>query len=281
MRTLVAFISCAFLTMTLAVAQQKDAKGQKIESKVRDGAYDKVSVKENEIIPYDNIREADVFWSKRVWRVIDVREKINLNFKYPKAYFVDILRNAAIEGQITVYDAIDDEFTSPMTPEQVSVAGVGQTDTITVLDPVTLEEKTEITSPTFDPGKVNKFRIKEDWIFDEETSTLVCRVIGIAPILEVMDENGEYRGDKVMFWTYYPELRPLLARNEVFNSGNDGVRLSWDDLFEMRYFGSYIIKESNVYDRRIQDYATGVDALYEADRVKNQIIDFEQDLWSY
>jgi len=280
MRTLSLIFTSVF-AITLTFAQAQDAKAQKVESKVRDGAYDKVSVLENEIIPYDHLREADVFWSKRVWRVIDVREKINLTFKYPKAYFVDILRNAAIEGQITVYDAIDDEFTSPMTPEQVSVAGVGTADTITVLDPVTLEEKTEITNPTFDPAKVNKFRLKEDWIFDEETSTLICRIIGIAPILEVYDENGEYRGDKVMFWAYYPELRPMLARSEVFNAGNDGVRLSWDDLFEMRYFGSYIIKENNVYDRRIQDYATGVDALYEADRVKNQIIDFEQDLWSY
>lgn len=280
MRTLIILFAVAFW-MTLALAQTQNAKAQKIESKVRDGAYDKVSVKENEIIPYDHIREADVFWSKRIWRVIDAREKINLPFKYPKEYFVDILRNAAIEGQITVYDAVDDEFTSPMTPDQVAVAGVGTADTISVIDPITGEEKTEITQPTFDPNKVNKFRLKEDWIFDEETSTLVCRIIGIAPILEVYDENGEYRGDKVMFWAYYPELRPILARHEVFNNGNDGVRLSWDDLFEMRYFGSYIIKESNVYDRRIQDYATGLDALYEAERIKNQIIDFEQDLWSY
>lgn len=254
---------------------------QEVESKVRDGAYDKVSVLENEIIPYDHIREADVFWSKRVWRVIDTREKINLPFKFPKAFFVDIIRNAAIEGQITVYSEIDDEFTTPLVPEEVAIAGVGTSDTITVLDPVTLEEKTEITNPTFDPQKVNKVRLKEDWIFDEETSTLVVRIIGIAPVLEVYDENGEYRGDKVLFWAYYPELRPLLARQEVFNAGNDGVRLSWDDLFEMRFFGSYIIKENNVYDRRIQDYTTGVDALYEADRIKNQILDFEQDLWSY
>jgi gliding motility associated protien GldN len=280
MRTLV-LLCVSALWFTLAMAQTQDAKAQKLESKVRDGAYDKVSVKENEIIPYDHIREADVFWSKRIWRVIDMREKINLSFKYPKAYFVDILRDAAIEGQITVYDAVDDEFTSPMTPEQVAVAGVGTADTISVIDPITGEERTEITKPTFDPNKVNKLRIKEDWIFDEETSTLVCRIIGIAPIIEVYDENGEYRGDKVMFWAYYPELRPILARHEVFNGGNDGVRLSWDDLFEMRYFGSYIIKESNVYDRRIQDYATGLDALYEAERIKNQIIDFEQDLWSY
>ncbi len=269
------------LGCTFYLAYAQDAKAQKIESQVRDGAYDKVSVSENEIIPYDHIREADVFWSKRIWRVIDAREKINLLFRYPKEFFVDILRDAAIEGQITVYDAVDDEFTSILTPEQVAVAGVGTADTIMVWNPETDVEEEVITNPVFDPNKVNKFRLKEDWIFDEETSTLVCRIIGIAPILEVYDENGEYRGDKVLFWAYYPELRPLLARHEVFNGGNDGVRLSWDDLFEMRYFGSYIIKEANVYDRRIQDYTTGVDALYEAERIKHSIIDFEQDLWSY
>ena len=45
-----------------------------------DGAYQKVVTKEKEVIPYDFIREADVFWSKRIWRSIDVREKMNLPF---------------------------------------------------------------------------------------------------------------------------------------------------------------------------------------------------------
>lgn len=247
----------------------------------RDAAYDKPTIAERQIVPYDHIREADVFWSKRIWRVVDTREKMNLSFKYPKEYLVDILRKNAMEGVITVYDPIDDEFTKPNTPDEVAKLGVGEADTIRVIDPVTLEEKIEITKPEFDANKVTKFRIKEDWIFDEETSTMVVRILGIAPIMEEYNSDGSYRGDKVLFWAYYPELRPVLAKYRVFNNQNDAVTISWEDLFEMRYFSSYIYKESNVHDRRVQDYVTGVDALLESDNIKNKIFTFEHDLWSY
>jgi len=272
------------LTLGLLVCTVVSAnlQAQTVQSQPpRDGAYDKLTLNQREIIPYDHIREADVFWSKRIWRVIDTREKMNLTFKYPKEYLVDILRDHAIEGSITVYDNIDDQFTKPMTPEEVAKKGVGEADTIRVIDPVTLEEKVEITKPEFDPQKVTKFRIKEDWLFDEETSTMVVRIIGIAPIMEVYNSDGSYRGDDVLFWTYYPELRPVLAKYQVFNNLNDAATTSWEDIFEMRFFSSYIFKESNVHDRRVQDYAAGVDALIESDNIKNKMFVFEHDLWSF
>ena len=46
-------------------------------------------------------------------------------------------------------------------------------------------------------------------------------------------------------------------------------------------FDSYIYKEENIYDRSIQEYAQGVDALLESERIKQSIIDFEQYLWDY
>jgi len=272
------------LTLGLLVCTVVSAnlRAQTVQSQPpRDGAYDKLTLDEREIIPYDHIREADVFWSKRIWRVIDSREKMNLAFRYPKQYLVDILRNHAIEGSITVYDPIDDQFTKPMTPEEVAKIGVGEADTIRVIDPVTLEEKIEITKPEFDPQKVTKFRLKEDWIFDEETSTLVVRIIGIAPIMDIYDLDGSYRGPKPLFWAYYPELRPVLAKYQVFNNLNDAATTSWEDIFEMRFFSTYISKESNVHDRRVIDYVTGVDAIIESDNIKNKLFVFEHDLWSF
>ena len=82
-------------------------------------------------------------------------------------------------------------------------------------------------------------------------------------------------------WVYYPDLRNTLSKFEVYNPKNDAVRLSWDDLFEARLFESYIYKESNVYDRNIQEYATGMDALLESERVKNELFVMEHDLWNY
>ena len=88
-------------------------------------------------------------------------------------------------------------------------------------------------------------------------------------------------GYGAMYWIYYPDLRPILARYEVFNPKNDAVRLSWEDVFEARLFTSFITYESNVHDRFVAAYATGVDALLESDRIKQEMFEFEHDLWTY
>lgn len=55
---------------------------QTTDTQPRDLFYDEVAVKEREPIPYDYVSESDVYWHKRVWRVIDVKEKMNLPFSY-------------------------------------------------------------------------------------------------------------------------------------------------------------------------------------------------------
>ncbi|MEX2589890.1 MAG: hypothetical protein WD334_06770, partial [Chitinophagales bacterium] len=143
--------SLNFLLAVLFTLSGYAALAQTVEEPPRDGAYDKVTVEQRDILQYDHIREADVFWSKRVWRVIDTREKMNHKFRYPKQFLVNILRDHAIEGAITVYDQLDDEFQTPVPPSEVAALGVGSSDTIRVMDPVTFEEKVEITNPEFDP----------------------------------------------------------------------------------------------------------------------------------
>src|ERR1700735_5132574 len=83
-----------------------------------DGAYVKTTTKEKEVVPYDYVREADVFWAKRIWRIIDVKEKMNLPFKYPQQPLAQIIHNAAKNGELTVYDpsVIDaDQFKKVLT----------------------------------------------------------------------------------------------------------------------------------------------------------------------
>ena len=248
-----------------------------------DGAWVKTTTKEKEVIPYDYIREADVFWAKRIWRVVDVREKMNLPFKYPQEPLAEIVHTAAKNGELTVYDnnvLNGDQFKQVLSVDDVNKMGE-RTDTVMQINPITLEEEQVIQKQEFDPGKVVKFKLKEDWFFDENTSTQMCRIIGIAPVMEDYDMSGNYRGDMTMYWIYYPDLRPILAKHEVFNPRNDAVRLSWEDLFEARFFESYIYKESNVYDRNIIEYATGMDALLESDQIKQKMFEFEHDLWNY
>ena len=245
-----------------------------------DDIVDKRITSEKRLLAYDHVREADIFWEKRIWRVIDIREKMNLPFAYPERPFFSILMDAAINSEITVYSTEDDKFSASLTPDEV--ASMGATiDTVITFDPETYEEQLQVVRNDINPEDVKRFRIKEVWFFDEETSTMQVRILGIAPLVDKTDENGNFLYEKPMFWVYYPEAREILSRERVFNIGNDASPITWEDLLEMRFFASYIYKESNVRDRRLQDYLTGIDLLLEADKIKQEIFNFEHDLWSY
>jgi len=272
------------LFLTASYAQTEGAESaplDELEEKL-DGAYEKVTLKEREIIAYDHLREADIKWKKRLWRVIDFQEKLNLPFAHPKMGLVNILHEAAKKGEIEVYQSSEagEVFKEPMNVQDVAQIGAS-IDTVSRVNFETGLEERVVTTNTFNPETVKKLRIKEDWLFDIETSTMVVRILGLSFMREKYNEPGEYVADIPMYWIYYPDVRKILATNQVYNIKNDANTTSWEDIFEMRYFNSYIMKESNVQDRRIESYATNLDLLYESDRIHNEIRDKESDFWEY
>lgn len=253
----------------------------------RDGFYDKVWIEEKRPIPLAYVREADVLWEKRVWQVIDLRERINLPLYFPNTTIDDrqslmqVLISSINEGAIQAFQ--DDEFTLTFTPEEIRNQYARQeTRTLTRPDPPYEEYDTTFVIP-LNPEDVTKYRIKENWFFDSKRSVLDVRIIGLCPVRERFDpETGESLGDQPLFWVYFPEARNVLVNAEVFNRQNDAQRMSFDDLFLRRMFNSYIYKESNVYDRLIQEYIeNGLDQLLEAERIKTDIRNYELDLWEY
>jgi gliding motility associated protien GldN len=241
-------------------------------------------------VNYVSLREADVMWSKRTWRVIDLREKLNLPIYYPLEPQVclmslfDVLKCALLEGDLTAFanPAMDDEFTKPMTKSEVRSLFVSWDSTFMIQDAndpdkmISSPLKTEVTS-----AEVCQYRIKEDWFFDKQRSVMEVRIVGICPLVLKKTETGEVIGMKPLFWIYFPEARPYLARAAVFNRWNDEERMSYDELFEKRMFSSMIYKESNVYDRSIAEYKIGIDALLESEEVKEDIFRYESNLWHY
>jgi len=134
----------------------------------------------------------------------------------------------------------------------------------------------------FNPSDVKQIRVKEDWFFDKQRSVMDVRVLGLCPIVDDIDPTtGIARGKRPLFWIYFPEARPLFAQVEVFNRQNNAERRTLEDIFFKRMFASYIYKEENVYDRWIVEYARGLDALLESERIRNELIIFEHDLWEY
>ncbi|MBN8683028.1 MAG: gliding motility protein GldN [Chitinophagales bacterium] len=246
-----------------------------------DGVVRKEIMGERRVLPYQPVRESDIMWEKYIWRIVDVREKMNLPFVYPEDPFFKILSDAASKGDLPVYATDNDKFTKRMSTDDV-LSMLSKTDTVVTFDPETYEEKIKIVHNDINWEDVKRYRLKEVWFFDKETSTMQVRILGIAPLIDVKDNDGNFRFERPMFWVYYPQARELMAQHRVFAAGgNTNATVSWEDYMEMRFFASFIYKESNVYDRRLENYLQGVDLLMQSDKIKNDLFNREHDLWQY
>lgn len=246
-------------------------------------------------VPYEYIREADVMWSKIVYRMIDLRQKQNLPLYYPlrpiggRMSMVDLVLWGVDNEGVRAFSTNDalNEFTAQMTIDQVDRAFDAGTDTNMTPDPTTGELVPVIVENPRKTYEVKKLLVKEKWFFDKNHSVMKVRIIGISPIrvYNRVDDQGMPTEEILQmqtFWVYFPEIRPILANHEVFNRQNDSQRISFDDFFMQRRFGSHIFAVSNVYDNRWNNtYTQGVDALMEAEKQKEWLFNIEHDLWEY
>lgn len=256
-----------------------------------DNAFDKTSLTARTPLPYEHLRWDDALFAEKVWRELDLREKMNQTFRYEaendngSQVFVNMLLKAVNTGQVTAFE--DDRFSIPKSLADISLVTQGRNDTVarTAVDDINKIEAYVVTRASFDPKSVVKLRIKEEWVFDREASRLFCRILGIAPLKTEYLPNGQERGTSAMFWVYYPDLRPMLAKAEVYNPKNMGQsRMTWEELFESRMFSSYIVKSTidNSSNKNIRQYIKEpILALLEGENIREKIFNYEQDLWSY
>lgn len=281
---------------TLISFNKQEAKSQAMTR----GIYQKENVPYRKPVPLPYLREADVTWSKLIWRHVDMREKANHHLYYPtkpmgnRMSLMDLLLSHVkpSEGNpnpLVVFD--DEDFKIPLKYEEIlgRLGAEEKTQTITDFDPITGREfqRTETITTDAKPEDVIQLLVKEQWYFDRQHSMFRVRVLAICPVRVYFrqDERGNETEDQLrrqVFWVPYEDIRPILVKQEVHNRFNDLNSLSFDDVFLQRIFSGFIYQESNVYDNRpIAEYAIGRMAIYEAQRIQEFIFNFEQDLWEY
>jgi gliding motility associated protien GldN len=261
-----------------------------------DAVVERNLIKERTPLAYEHIREDDAVYRQRVWREIDVHEKMNLPFVYAATedngsqMFINILLSAIKNGDVTAFDPSDDRFTTPYTFKQIAENIVGKPKIVQVPDFAKDPDgskglmKDTTISEEFNASLIERYQIKEEWVFDKQTSRIYSRILGIAPLKTVLNSDGSFRFVVPIFWVYYPDLRPLLTKFEAYNGKNYGARMSWEELFESRMFASRIVKSTldNPSDKMIQDYIKDpMMQLLEGENIKDKIFNYEQDLWSY
>lgn len=288
------------------------AEAQVLDPEYGPRAWKKENAKQEVDVTLTHIREADVMWAKRIWRVIDLRQKQNLPLYYPiadsatlgKRSFIqliyDEIKGASLNpgpNSLKVYS--DYQLKSPIPTEQVLSRFLKVDTTKRIIDPAncTVEEYTEILDfQTKLKPDIYRVQIMEDWFFDKQRSVMDVRILALAiefPLYTSKVEVDPVCSESVFggwekvpnavdrIWFFFPDLRPVMASNECYKRFNDAGRITYDDIFLKRMFDSYIIKEENVYDRYINDYTNNLNALLEAEKISNGIREFEQDMWQY
>lgn len=273
---------------TLQNVDSKKESSVPTEDMFVDDIVSKRLIIENKVMTQQPIREADIAWEKRIQRVVDTREKLNLPFVSEELNLFTVLKTMIMNGDISGFS--DEGFKNIMAPDDLEAQMV-KMDTSMSLDPDTYEEKIVIARNDINWRDIQQYRIKEVWYFDKQRSVVDVRILGIAPIYQSANDKIAGIPPKPIFWVYYPQCRSPLSKFRVFNDENDMAPLTWTDIFDTRVFSSYIYKRSNVLDYRLKDFfvpdpddvenRSGVDMLLYSEKIKNELLDFEHDLWEY
>lgn len=299
-------------SFSIFAQEEEETTGSTMNQPVRkpvEFSWEQVDVGEfSDPVAYPSIRQADVMYYYTVWRTIDLREKINHPLYFPtetkgtwrslsQVIFdaMDVQNPEKTEGVLPIYS--DEMCTLPFSRDELR----GNLSEVSQIPEIDLETGEEIGMKEmiveYEPKQVISYNVKEIWYFDKQASRFFVQILEIEPIIEherqsassYDDEGGgdeDVRGvmmKKRVGYIYYNELRPFLAKQEVYNVKNNAQRISFDDLLTWkRDFTSFIYKEANVYDRDIADYiANSRDQRLESERITDKLRTFESDLWEF
>jgi len=253
-------------------------------------------------IAYGYIDDRDVLWSKTIWEIIDLNERINFPFYYPtinngllsneRKSLYRVLYDNIASGNITeIYSTsyfneseklTFDDLTDILVSRNLSAEGISKSNAG--------EQVTEDDYDTYkiETDKIVQYRIKGTWYFNKRLGELKYRLLGIAPVapdVSTLSQGPEAMKDALvpLFWIWFPDAREALANSNVFNTRNSSQPITFDHMLNSRRFNATIYREENVYeDRQVNEYIyeDALRQLLESERIKSVIRDFEQEMWS-
>ncbi len=247
-----------------------------------------------------NHRADDVVWWHIVYRVIDMRDKQNYQLYFPVRAndeyqsLYHLMLNAICNG-VNFYKKdpreLKPSFKEPLEGAELERAFAfdenADNDLIQV-DSVTQQRTIENTQYVAYVKNQLKFLTQEIIFFDKHTSRMYSKIIAIAPLYALHPDNidskesMQYFRGSILGWFAFDELRPELAKQYVIANGNGAERLTYDDFFSEKLYSSYLLGDSNMYNRMLLEYVVDpVKIRKEQNRIETDIMNVEQDLWEY
>ena len=286
-----------FLSGSAAIFAQANLLNAKVPQEV--GVLNEQQIAANDELPiaYGYVDDRDVLWSKTIWELIDLDERVNFPYYYPtdtlnlgpdRRSLFDVLKKSLSKDQITeVYKSSYfqeklsyKEIQERLVAIDTTDAGYEQYNADGFVDPQFIERRL-ITA-----AEIRQYKIKGTWYFDKRLGELKYRLLGLCPVapdVAVKTAKGEEEDLVELFWVWFPDARTSLNKSKVFNTRNSSQSITYDHMLNSRRFNSIIYKEENVYeDREVKDYIyeDALRTLLESEKIKSVIRDFEQDMWN-
>ena len=264
--------------------------------------YEKKNFQGRSAIPYAHLRESDVVWETAIWRSIDFREKFNQFFYFPTS----LTENA--QGRINLANAIlvawengdieaflDDELKKPADfTVQTKKLGEPVSNEVKIEDEdgmlVGTGEFTYDTLP-YSVERIYGMRLKEFWYIEKQDTRQKVRIVALALMYNQCRSRGGGDGeeetrvctDKEIAWFPMNDMRVrnVLVKARAYDERNINAERSYDDIFIDRFFDSYVLRESNRFNRTIASYTIGEDALLLSQQIEDNIFNIESDMWEY
>ncbi len=249
----------------------------------------------DEPLEYGYVDSRDVLWGRNVWEIVDLDERVNFPLYYPtdsnnigsdRRSLYDVLVKNIKKGKIKIYsdsyfndEIVLNDIAAAMSKVDTTDLGYEQYNAGEQIDQQYIDRR-DITA-----ADIEQYWIRGYWYFDKRQGELKYRLIGLAPVAP--DVNFIDDDEPVLvplFWVWFPGARDILHKAQVFNPQNSAQPLSFDHLLNSRRFNGIIYRVDNIQgDREVNEYIAdnAMMQLLESQRIKEQIRNFESDMWNY
>jgi hypothetical protein len=119
--------------------------------------------------------------------------KITPGFQNPIPHLLGVLEN---DMKKPFYDTWSDRPLSPA--ERKSM--LAKTDTVVTFDPETYEEKVQVVRNEINPDNIRHLRLVQTWYWDERRHRLSICLDAVAPVIDVLDTQGNFRFARPLFY---------------------------------------------------------------------------------
>ncbi len=253
-------------------------------------------------------RADDVVWSRVVYRIIDMRFKQNYQLYHPAVYeagshdrnLLKVIVDAVIDGLPIYYKSDNEGVIKPSYIETMKKADIREAfalcedkTRLSNLDEQVIRYDTVSDQLSFNPSIYDafvrnqlKYLVQELVFFDKHYSRVYSKILAIAPLHADKIESEEpikALYESILCWIPFKTLTPYLAAQDLISTGdNDNKKDTYATFFDEKQYSSYIVGDNNVYDRMFINYAKTPEAVNkEQQRVFDNLLNFELDLWAY